>query len=50
MMKIVIARNIAMAGGSTLVINDNYEGSGVPVPMGVGSQTRSEEDGTRLRR
>lgn len=46
---VVIARNIAMAGGSTLVINDNYEGSGVPVPMGVGSQTRSDEDGTRLR-
>ena len=47
---VVIARNIALAGGSTLVINDNYAGSGVPVPMGVGSQTRSEEDGTRLRR
>ena len=47
---VVIARNIAMAGGSTLVINDNYAGSGVPVPMGVGSQTRSDEDGTRLRR
>ncbi len=47
---VVTARNIAMAGGSTLVINDNYAGSGVPVPMGVGSQTRSDEDGTRLRR
>jgi hypothetical protein len=47
---VVIARNIAMAGGSTLVINDNYAGSGVPVPLGVGSQTRSDEDGTRLRR
>lgn len=47
---VVIARNIALAGGSNLVINDNYEGSGVPVPTGVGSQTRSKEDGTRLRR
>ena len=47
---VVIARNIAMAGRSTLVINDNYAGSGVPVPMGVGSQSRGNEDGTRLRR
>jgi hypothetical protein len=47
---VVIARNIALAGSSTLVINDNYEGSGVPVPKGVGNQTRSDEDGTRLRR
>jgi hypothetical protein len=47
---VVIARNIAMAGDTNLVINDNYAGSGVPVPMGVGSQTRSDEDGTRLRR
>ncbi len=47
---VVIARNIALAGSSNLVINDNYEGSGVPVPKGVGNQTRSDEDGTRLRR
>jgi len=47
---VVIARNIALAGSSNLVINDNYAGSGVPVPKGVGSQTRSDEDGTRLRR
>ena len=47
---VVIARNIAMAGDTNLVINDNYAGSGVPVPIGVGSQTRSDEDGTRLRR
>ena len=47
---VVIARNIAMAGDTTLVINDNYAGSGVPVPMGVGSQSRGNEDGTRLRR
>lgn len=47
---VVIARNIALAGSSNLVINDNYEGSGVPVPKGVGNQTRGDEDGTRLRR
>jgi hypothetical protein len=47
---VVIARNIALAGDSTLVINDNYAGSGVPVPKGVGSQSRGNEDGTRLRR
>ena len=47
---VVIARNIALAGGSNLVINDNYAGSGVPVPKGVGSQSNSGEDGTRLRR
>lgn len=46
---VVIARNIALAGGSTLVINDSYAGSGVPVPKGVGSQSNSGEDGARLR-
>jgi hypothetical protein len=38
---VVIARSIAMAGDSTLVINDNYAGSGVPVPKGVGRLNRS---------
>jgi hypothetical protein len=47
---VVIARNIALAGSSNLVINDNYAGSGVPVPKGVGIQSNSGEDGTRLRR
>lgn len=46
---VVIARNIALAGGSTLVINDNYAGSGVPVPKGVGNKAKIGEDGTRLR-
>jgi hypothetical protein len=47
---VVIARSIAMAGDSTLVINDNYAGSGVPVPKGVGRLNRSVEDGVWLKR
>ena len=47
---VVIARSIALAGDSTLVINDNYAGSGVPVPKGVGRLNRSVEDGTWLKR
>jgi hypothetical protein len=47
---VVIARSIALAGDSTLVINDNYGGSGVPVPKGVGRLNRSTEDGTWLKR
>jgi hypothetical protein len=47
---VVIARTIALAGDSTLVINDNYAGSGVPVPKGVGRLNRSVEDGTWLKR
>ncbi len=47
---VVIARSIALAGDSTLVINDNYAGSGVPVPKGVGRLNRSVEDGVWLKR
>jgi hypothetical protein len=47
---VVIARSIVLTGDSTLVINNNYAGSGVPVPKGVGLLARSAHDGVRLRR
>jgi hypothetical protein len=47
---VVIARTIALTGDSTLVINDNYAGSGVPVPKGVGRLNKSVEDGAWLKR
>lgn len=47
---VVIARSVVLMGDSTLVINDNYAGSGVPVPKGVGLPARSAHEGVRLRR
>jgi hypothetical protein len=47
---VVIARTIALAGDSTLVINDNYAGSGVPVPKGVGLLKATGQEGARLKR
>ena len=47
---VVIARTIALTGDSTLVINDNYAGSGVPVPKGVGRLEKSVENGAWLKK
>ena len=33
---VIVARNIRTQGSATLVVNSNYSGSTVPVPMGVG--------------
>lgn len=33
---VIVARNIRASGSATLVVNSNYSGSTVPVPMGVG--------------
>jgi Flp pilus assembly protein TadG len=46
---VVIARTIALKGETTLVINDNYAGSGVPVPKGVGLLNANNKEGARLR-
>lgn len=47
---VVIARMISLTGDSTLVINENYAGSGVPVPKGVGRINKSVEDGAWLKK
>jgi hypothetical protein len=33
---VIVARSLQLRGGANLVINDNYAGSSVPVPHGVG--------------
>ena len=34
---VIIAKGLQLSGSPNLVINDNYSGSTVPVPSGVGS-------------
>ncbi|AMS30365.1 MAG TPA: hypothetical protein DIU09_11840 [Hyphomonadaceae bacterium] len=46
---VVIAQNVNLSGNSRLVINSNYAGSGVPVPVGAGSNTGPQQSGARLR-
>jgi hypothetical protein len=44
---VIVAKDITLAGNSKLVINTDYTGSGVPVPMGVGDSAGG--DGPRLK-
>jgi hypothetical protein len=46
---VVIAQNVNLSGNSRLVINSNYAGSGVPVPVGAGNNTGPQQSGARLR-
>ncbi len=46
---VVIAQNVRLTGNSRLVINSDYIGSGVPVPVGVGNQSNSLQSGARLK-
>jgi len=46
---VVIAQNVHLSGNSRLVINANYTGSGVAVPVGAGNNAGSSQSGTRLR-
>lgn len=46
---VVVANKINILGNSKLVINSDYEGSGVPVPFGVGNQQSELQTGARLR-
>lgn len=45
---VVVARNINLSANGQLVINANYAGSPVPVPMGVGDRAGSGRSGVRL--
>ena len=46
---VVIAQNVNLSGNSRLVINSNYAGSGVPVPVGTGNNSGPQKSGPRLR-
>jgi hypothetical protein len=46
---VVVAKVVSLDGNASLVINTDYAGSGVPVPLGVGDKFGNAESGTRLR-
>lgn len=46
---VVVARNINLSNKARLVINSDYEGSPVPVPIGVGNQAGGTNVPLRLR-
>jgi hypothetical protein len=46
---VIVARNIHLKGNARLVINSDYEGSPVPVPIGVGNQAGGAKAPLRLR-
>ncbi len=46
---VIVARNINLSGTTRLVINSDYEGSPVPVPIGVGNQAGGTKVPLRLR-
>lgn len=46
---VVVAKDIALDKNARLVINTDYAGSGVPVPIGVGDKIDNSKSGTRLR-
>jgi hypothetical protein len=46
---VVVARDVALDDNASLVINTDYAGSGVPVPLGVGNKAGNAKSGTRLR-
>jgi hypothetical protein len=46
---VIVARNINLSGTARLVINSDYEGSPVPVPIGVGNQAGGTKVPLRLR-
>ena len=47
---VVVAQDLLMDKNASLVINTDYEGSGVPVPSGVGNKLANAKSGLRLRR
>ncbi len=46
---VIVARNINLTNNARLVINSDYEGSPVPVPIGVGNQAGGTNVPLRLR-
>lgn len=46
---VIVARNINLSNNARLVINTDYEGSPVPVPIGVGNQAGGTNVPLRLR-
>lgn len=46
---VVVAQNVHLVGNSRLVINANYAGSGVPVPVGIGNNSGPQQVGARLK-
>lgn len=46
---VIVARNINLSGNAQLVINSDYAGSPVPVPIGVGNQAGGASSPLRLR-
>jgi len=46
---VIVARNIQLSVNARLVINTDYEGSPVPVPIGVGNQAGGKNVPLRLR-
>jgi len=46
---VVVAKDIALDKNASLVINTDYAGSGVPVPLGVGDKAGNAKSGARLR-
>ncbi|MFM1975873.1 MAG: hypothetical protein RL145_719, partial [Pseudomonadota bacterium] len=46
---VIVARNINLSNNARLIINSDYEGSPVPVPIGVGNQAGGTNVPLRLR-
>ena len=46
---VVVAKDIILDKNAKLVINTDYAGSGVPVPLGVGDKAGNAKSGARLR-
>ncbi len=46
---VVVAKDIILDKNARLVINTDYAGSGVPVPLGVGDKAGNAKSGARLR-
>jgi hypothetical protein len=46
---VVVAKDVSLTENASLVINTDYAGSGVPVPVGVGDKAGNSKSGTRLR-
>jgi hypothetical protein len=46
---VVVAKDVALDKNASLVINTDYAGSGVPVPLGVGNKAGNAKSGARLR-
>lgn len=46
---VIVARNINLSANARLIINSDYEGSPVPVPIGVGNQAGGNNVPLRLR-